>query len=118
MIPIDGVQKHCNWLPHVLVSVDTIASVGYCTIVSFMLFIIVLGSFSCCFKVGAHRNREKESFPKENQRFCHSESSSKANSYSRMAASLSNDTTDASAQRGEEEDLDVFVKELMENSKC
>jgi heat shock factor-binding protein 1 len=34
-----------------------------------------------------------------------------------MAASLSNDTTttDASAQRGEEEDLDVFVKELMEN---
>jgi hypothetical protein len=36
-----------------------------------------------------------------------------------MAASLSNDTTtDASAQRGEEEDLDVFVKELMENSKC
>ena len=38
-----------------------------------------------------------------------------------MAASLSNDdTTDASASapKVEDEDLDVFVKELMENSKC
>jgi hypothetical protein len=35
-----------------------------------------------------------------------------------MAASVSKDSTDASAPKGEDEDLDVFVKELMENSKC